>query len=162
MQNLNYGSLLPFQGKKYPIVAKYNIKTSFDGKCFYVPPSLNSEKLLDEVIKIYKGLAKRIMYVKVNEFSNIMSLNPPTIKINSAKKRWGSCAKKGSVNFCFYLLFGTSDVVDYVVVHELAHLKEFNHSKRFWNIVECFMPDYKKAEFSLKILEKYLHEEGWK
>jgi hypothetical protein len=66
------------------------------------------------------------------------------VKITGARTRWGSCSARGSLNFTWRLVMAPLQVIDYVVVHELAHLKHKNHSKAFWNEVKRLMPDYKE------------------
>lgn len=76
------------------------------------------------------------------------SINAIRIKNNSSN--WGSCSKKRNVNLSVRLLLAPEQVLDYVIVHELSHLKEMNHSPRFWKIVSSIMPEYKKYELWLK------------
>ena len=66
------------------------------------------------------------------------------VRLKNTKTRWGSCSKAGNINLSTRLLFAPRDVVEYVIVHELAHLVEMNHSQRFWNLVEKAVPDYKE------------------
>jgi predicted metal-dependent hydrolase len=101
----------------------------------------------------YKKEAKAYLQMKCIHFSQVMGLRPGDVKINSAKTRWGSCNGKGSINFTYRLLFVPEELIDYVVVHELAHLKEMNHSQRFWSVVEQTMPDYKARRKRLRELE---------
>lgn len=103
----------------------------------------------------YKKQAKSYLQMKCGYFSQIMGLSPSEVKINSAKTRWGSCNRKGGINFTYRLLFVPEELIDYVVVHELAHLKEMNHSSRFWSVVEKTMPDYKERR---KMLREYEHQ----
>lgn len=88
---------------------------------------------------------------KVAVFKKQMQVEPSriTIKANLVS-RWGSCSSKGNINLNMTLIQAPSSVIDYVIIHELAHLKEMNHSKRFWEIVERFCPDYKQAKIWLK------------
>lgn len=101
----------------------------------------------------YKKQAKEYLGMKCRYFSQIMGFHPGQVKINSAKTRWGSCNRKGSVNFTYRLLFVPEELIDYVVVHELAHLKEMNHSDRFWSVVAQTMPDYKARRKRLREYE---------
>ncbi len=103
----------------------------------------------------YKKQAKAYLEMKCVHFSRIMGLSPGDVKINSAKTRWGSCNRKGGINFTYRLLFVPEELLDYVVVHEMAHLKEMNHSGRFWSVVEQTMPDYKARR---KRLREYEHQ----
>ncbi|MDD4389271.1 MAG: SprT family zinc-dependent metalloprotease [Eubacteriales bacterium] len=77
-------------------------------------------------------------------FAAKMGVQYETIKVSKAKTRWGSCNSKGNINFTYRLIFAPEDLIDYVVIHELAHLKEMNHSNRFWEVVEEIIPDYKE------------------
>jgi predicted metal-dependent hydrolase len=101
----------------------------------------------------YKKQAKEHLQQKCLYFSQIMGLRHGEVKINSAKTRWGSCNRKGDINFTYRLMFAPEELVDYVVVHELAHLKEMNHSVRFWSVVEQTMPDYKARRKKLREFE---------
>lgn len=79
-----------------------------------------------------------------------MGLAYKSLKINNAKTRWGSCGSSGNLNFTWRLIMAPKKVVDYVIVHELAHLKQMNHSPKFWNEVKLIIPDYKNDELWLK------------
>lgn len=72
------------------------------------------------------------------------------VRLKYNKTNWGSCSTKKSLNFSVRLFFAPDDVIDYVVIHELAHLEEMNHSDRFWKIVADIMPDYKEKEKILR------------
>jgi len=102
----------------------------------------------------YKKQAKACLEQKCRHFSEIMGLRPGEIRINGAKTRWGSCSRKGAINFTYRLMLVPEELADYVVVHELAHLKEMNHSGRFWSVVERIMPDYRARRKKLREFEK--------
>jgi len=72
------------------------------------------------------------------------------VSIRNTKTRWGSCSKKGNLNFSYKLALLPIDLADYIVVHELCHLKEFNHSKNFWNLVSSAVPDYRERKKRLR------------
>ncbi|HVI41942.1 MAG TPA: SprT family zinc-dependent metalloprotease [Anaerovoracaceae bacterium] len=101
----------------------------------------------------YKKQAKEYLQQRCLYFSEVMGLQHGTVKINSAKTRWGSCNRRGDINFTYRLLFAPEELIDYVVVHELAHLKEMNHSARFWSVVGQTMPDYKTRRKKLREFE---------
>lgn len=88
--------------------------------------------------------AKEILPQKVSYYSQIMGVRPTAVKINSARKRYGSCSGKNSINFSLYLMDKDERFIDYVVIHELAHIVHHNHSKAFYEFVSRFMPDYKE------------------
>lgn len=104
----------------------------------------------DEQLAKLKQSAKEIIPKRVQYFSKIMGLYPTCVKISSAKTRFGSCSAKNSLNFSFYLMLYPIDAIDYVVVHELAHIKHKNHSKDFYRLIEKVLPDYKNREALLK------------
>lgn len=97
----------------------------------------------EEQISAMRQKAKEIIPQKVSYFSKIMGVTPTAVRINSAKTRYGSCSGKNSLNFSLYLMDKDERFIDYVVVHELAHIKHHNHSKAFYAFVEEFIPDYK-------------------
>lgn len=90
---------------------------------------------------------------KVKYYAEIMGVTYGRITIRNQKTRWGSCSNKGYLNFNCLLMLMPDKVLDYVVVHELCHLKQMNHSKKFWKEVERYMPDYKNYK-------KWLNENG--
>ena len=90
----------------------------------------------------------------VNKYSNLMKLYPKKITIKQLKYAWGSCSSKNNISFNSELMYKEKDVIDYVVVHELAHLKYMNHQKDFWNLVGLFIPDYKEKRKELKCKNK--------
>ncbi len=158
---LNYGDTIFYRGKEYPITAKHGNNSGFDETAFYLPQNFNSEQIKIALIKIYKQLAKRDLPIKVTQFAKLMNVAPNAIKINSAKTMWGSCNGKNNINFSWRLIFASDAVIDYVVVHELAHIKELNHSPRFWAVVESVLPDYKIRKKGLLSLQAKLATENW-
>lgn len=88
--------------------------------------------------------AKEILPQRVEYYSQIMGVTPTAVKINSARKRYGSCSGKNSINFSLYLMDKDERFIDYVVIHELAHIVHHNHSKAFYQFISRFMPDYKE------------------
>lgn len=106
--------------------------------------------LTPEEIKRLKKEAKIYCKEKADYFSNIMGLKYSRITITSAKKRFGSCSNKGNISFSYRLMLYPEAAREYVIVHELAHLKEMNHSKCFYEIIAAVLPDYKNRKRLLK------------
>lgn len=82
-----------------------------------------------------------------------MGLTPARVSLRDQKTKWGACTSRGTVTFNWRLVMAPAEVLDYVVVHELAHLKELNHSKKYWRIVETYCPDH-------KVHRKWLRDNG--
>ena len=109
-----------------------------------------SNSLTEEEIREFKKKAKRVLTDKTVYFSRIMGLKYGRITITSAKTRFGSCSSSGNISFSWRLILKPEAAIDYVVVHELAHLVEMNHSSRFYAVIEKVLPDYKERRKLLK------------
>lgn len=108
-------------------------------------PELSKEEIDELADKALKYIPERVKY-----FAPIVGVNYSRITIRNQKTRWGSCSTKGGLNFNCLLMLMPPEVIDYVVVHELCHRKEMNHSPAFWEEVEKVLPDYKVAKKWLK------------
>lgn len=97
-----------------------------------------------------KALAQQVIPKRVEYYSALMELYPTGVKITSAEKRFGSCNGKNSLCFSYFLMKYPMEAVDYVVVHELAHIRHHNHSKDFYNLIKKYLPDYRERERLLK------------
>ena len=106
--------------------------------------------LTDEDIKRLKKEAKIYFTEKTAYYAEIMGLKYGRVKITSAQKRYGSCSSEGNICFSYRLMMFPDYVRDYVVVHELAHIKEMNHSKRFYEIIAGVLPDYRQRKRYLR------------
>jgi predicted metal-dependent hydrolase len=93
--------------------------------------------------KWYIVKAKEVIPLRAQHYQHLTGLHYRTLKITRAEKRWGSCSPNGTINFSWKLMMTPVDVIDYVVVHELAHLVHKNHSEKFWAFVEGIIPEYK-------------------
>lgn len=158
---LTYGDRVPYRGGQYPIAAREGRRVGFDGERFSMPPGLPPEEIKAACVQIYRLLAKRDLTEKVQAFARRMGVTPGNVKINGAKTRWGSCSAQKSLNFSWRLIMADDGVTDYVVVHELAHITEMNHSARFWAVVEGVLPDYRERKARLKALQQRLSREDW-
>lgn len=106
--------------------------------------------LPESVRKRYIENARAVFTQKVSYYANLMGVTYGRITIREQKTRWGSCSSKGNLNFNWRLIFAPEYVIDYVVVHELAHRKEMNHSRAFYAVIEAVLPDYRIAQKWLK------------
>lgn len=101
----------------------------------------------------YIKIARDIFTRKTEYYARLMGVTYGRISIREQKTRWGSCSSKGNLNFNWRLILAPEEVLDYVVVHELAHRREMNHSKAFYAVVESVLPDYRRAQ-------RWLRENG--
>lgn len=112
--------------------------------------SVESEYLTNEEIKKLADKALQYIPKRVSYFAKQIGVTYGKITIRNQKTRWGSCSSKGNLNFNCLLMLTPPEVIDYVVVHELCHRKEMNHSEAFWAEVEKVIPDYKEQVKWLK------------
>ena len=106
--------------------------------------------MTDAQVKQLRESARVYLTAKTEEYAKIMGLKYSRITITGAKTRFGSCSSKGNISYSYRLMLYPEEAIDYVVVHELAHLVEMNHSRRFYAIVEKILPDYKERIKLLK------------
>ena len=99
----------------------------------------------------YRLEAYKLLLTRVQHYSALTGIFPKEVKLSNASHRWGSCSFKGNINLCWRLIMAPLKIIDYVVVHELVHLKQHDHSKLFWAKLEQIMPDYKERRKWLKI-----------
>ncbi|HPB16931.1 MAG TPA: SprT family zinc-dependent metalloprotease [Clostridia bacterium] len=117
-------------------------------------PSVN--ELTNEQIKVLKKEARKVLTEKTKIYSEITGLYPRYIKITSSTRRFGSCTQKNGICYSYRLMLYPDEAVDYVVVHELCHLKHRNHQKPFYDLVKKHMPDYKERDKLLKSANRTL------
>lgn len=98
----------------------------------------------------YKGQAVELALGRIKYFNRIYGVKFNKINIKNQKTRWGSCSKKGNLNFNYKIILLPEQLADYIIVHELCHLKEFNHSQKFWNLVAKTIPDCLELRNELK------------
>lgn len=110
----------------------------------------NNEKILKSYDRFYKELAVNYLTPRLKYFSNLMGLNYTDIKFRKMKSRWGSCSSKKTITLNTELMKVKKELIDYVLVHELAHLKHMNHSKEFHSLVENYLSDSKVLRKELK------------
>ena len=153
--NIKRGALIvraPFNAKKRDIEKLISEHRDWIDK--HLAISKRKEELYssleDDDIKRLKKLAKTILPKKAKCFAEMMGVNYGRITITSARGRFGSCSSAGNIAFSYRLMLYPEEAIDYVVVHELAHRREMNHSPAFYKIVAAVFPDYKRRAKLLK------------
>ncbi len=98
----------------------------------------------------HRELARFLVHQRVKYFSQVYQVTPGRISIRNQKTRWGSCSKRGNLNFNYKIVLLPTHLADYIIVHELCHLKEFNHSANFWNLVALTFSNYLEIRKELR------------
>lgn len=157
------GEKFLYRGRNYPLIIE-EISGSefcalFKGSRIVatVPLNLSNKDqslFVKELIeKWYIGQAEKLLPEQVDYYSKLLNLPYKKLKIKDQRSRWGSCSNKGNINLNWRIILAPNQVVAYVIIHELTHLRYMNHSKDFWKTVEYYLPDYKKWK-------KWLAENG--
>jgi len=152
------GGVVPFLGKDYPMNLQINekmknVKFSLHDEVFtveYNDTCSSYENFIDGLKLFYKFNAQKIIDPLFDEWTYKTQFFPNKIGYRYAKGRWGSCSHINNISINYKLLQFEKKAIEYVVLHELCHIEEKNHSKRFWDLVAFYMPDYKKVESTLK------------
>lgn len=118
-----------------------------------IPPDKIKLIIAMHLKKLFKKEVEKYAFLKANE----LGVKYTKITVKDTISRWGSCSSLGRLSFSWRLILAPKNVMEYVIVHELCHLKEMNHSIRFWKLVESALPDYKIAKAWLKSHGKTLH-----
>ena len=111
----------------------------------------NTDAIRNALIHWYKEKAEAKLTEKVSRYIDVIGVTPKSIGIKSYKSRWGSCSAKGKIDFNWKIIMAPNRIVDYVVAHELCHLKQHDHSPKFWKLVERNIPEYLSCKEWLKV-----------
>lgn len=121
------------------------------------PTPDNHALIRRKVIQWYQKQANLDFARRLTILAAKLNVTTPPLRLSNAQSRWGSCNSRGEVRLNWRLLQAPPHIINYVICHELAHLKQMNHSAKFWAVVESLFPDYKQAEKALKTLSPQLH-----
>lgn len=157
------GSFLPYLGRLHRLAVNVGNGNSArvirnDGEIVVIlPPGLYGDvsRIREILRRWYRGQAHREIIPRVCSYAQLLSVGFNRIAIKDQRTVWGSCSRKGNLNFNYRLVMAPEKVLEYIIVHELSHLKEPNHSPRFWKVVESVMPDYRAVR---KWIKEYGHE----
>jgi len=143
-----------FLGVAYPVIINgidlNGGNLTFDGNRFILFPGAAASGK-ESLRTWYQQAASSFMPERVSAYEGIMGCNSRSVRISRARSRWGSCSADNRLAFSWRLMMAPPPVIDYVVVHELAHIREKNHSPRFWSLVEKICPDYRNQRRWLRI-----------
>jgi predicted metal-dependent hydrolase len=158
MIRLEHLETIPFQDTFYQIeFSKYKFLKErvvpAQSQLLVYQSEITSRKHKDILRDWLRNKSKEIIKKRVIDLAQVHSFEVSNIYIKDQSSRWGSCSSNKNINMNWRLIFAPSTILDYVIIHELAHTKEMNHSKDFWNIVEAIVPEYRSYR-------KYLKEKG--
>ena len=106
-----------------------------------------------------KNRARKLVMERLRVYQPIIGVNFARVSIKDLRSRWGSCSSKNNLNFHYKIIFLPIEIADYIIVHELCHLVEMNHSHAFWYLVRQAIPDYRRRTLELRRLEKEMFKE---
>lgn len=154
------GTMLYLFGQLVPIEIRKDIsnKLNYDKDKFIfslteeiIKNDKKREIICRELYEIFlRNIAKEYLVYRTIELANMYNFTVNNIRVKKVKTRWGSCSSKNNINLNLKLIMADKKAIDYVIVHELCHTKELNHSKKFWGLVEKLMPNYKEYQKYLK------------
>ncbi len=145
----NYRDVL-FCGQVYHIASSDTTKKIELKEDYCIVPTKQVTNLVSNLEKWYKKISMPILWGRVSYFANLMQVEPTKVRLSNARGCWGSCNSLGVISLNWRLIMVPHDLIDYVVVHELAHLLQMNHSPLFWNVVKSVLPDYQNRRKLLK------------
>lgn len=149
---------LYFMGEVYPVILTAHSKKKshfhFDGESFTLFYHRYDETLFQKHVDLfYKTQAQKYIPSWAEKWAEKMSLTPADLRFRKTKRQWGSCSAKNVLNFNTMVMKLPQDVIQYIIVHELAHIRHKHHQKAFWQEVEAYLPDYK---IQLEELKNYM------
>lgn len=147
------GATIPFRGELFTLLftPKKRAPAQLHGEVLHVPVGEEADAAAIEksVTNWYRAEALQVFHECVDHFTPMLGVSPREIKLSTARTQWGSCTAQGVLRFNWQLVKMPLHLIDYVVVHELAHLIEMNHSAAFWQVVERACPEYKSCRVEL-------------
>lgn len=155
------GETLMLLGQTYALTLTEEKRTKLtllENQLQLTSPNIHNEQwVARKILSWYQQTARADFARRLEIFSAKLGVKTTQLFLSNAKTRWGSCNSKREIRLNWRLIQAPPALINYVVCHELAHLKEMNHSKKFWQVVEALFPDYLAAEKSLKQLSPQLH-----
>lgn len=145
-----------YLGEKIELKQRYDLflnkhKITFSKSVLLIESPAGSGEDLHTLYNAWlKHLAKRYLPERTIKLAQKFSFNCKRVRIRNQKTRWGSCSATGNISLNYRLIKYRKELIDYVIIHELCHLKEMNHSQKFWKLVEEIVPDYKSLKRELK------------
>jgi predicted metal-dependent hydrolase len=150
------GEIFYFLGRPYPLRFVEGMGGKIERSDRLLVCSTLKPDARNQLKRWYMAEAKKEIHARCMWFSMMTGYTPASLRITDARQRWGSCTSKGGLNFSWCLIQAPLEIVDYVIVHELVHLKQHDHSPKFWAKVKEVMPDYERRRKWLRENERLL------
>jgi len=154
------GAVILWHGKRYTITTilgkTKNITFQNNIAHFTSPESPTHERLQALMWQHYKTHAPDYITPRLKAWAETMNLHPGRVTFRRARTRWGSCSSRNTLSLNIYLMMLPDELMDYIIVHELAHIRHKNHGKDFWALVALYVPQYQKNRRQLRSYESYL------
>ncbi|HEY1632779.1 MAG TPA: SprT family zinc-dependent metalloprotease [Rhizomicrobium sp.] len=158
---LELGAKLPFKGEAHVIrkgdKGRAPVWIEHDGEMSIIRVAGDSEHAPRRVLDFLKREARKALDARTTYFAGELGIKPRRITVRDTASRWGSCSSGRSLSFSWRLIFAPPFVLDYVVAHEIAHLRELNHGARFWTLLGLLVPDVEKPQRWLSLHGSGLH-----
>ncbi len=159
--NYRHGALVPYQGRHYPLELKpttttrKSLKIAFNNAFIVsIPDSIQGDDQHESIKFALSNWMKKAIKTQINQYieqhAQRAQLIPSAVRVKTQKTRWGSCSNKNAININWLLLLAPPAILEYVVVHELCHIRQKNHSAAFWQLVAEHLPDYQQHRLWLK------------
>ena len=162
-KDISTGSRLYYMGKSYYVnmikdETAQNITINFTHSKFHIttPSKYSDTELHNAIENFYKQKAIEKIIPLTKKWAKNMGVEPEHISFRYSKNRWGSCSSTNRISFNYHLVKLSSSLIEYVVIHELAHITFQNHSKDFWKLVHKYLSDYKIKEDKIRVFEKLI------
>jgi hypothetical protein len=162
-KDISTGSRLYYMGKSYYVnmiedETAQTISINFTHSKFHIttPQKYSDVELHNAIEHFYKQKAIEKIIPLTKKWAKNMDVEPEHISFRYSKNRWGSCSSTNRISFNYHLIKLSSSLIEYVVIHELAHITYQNHSKDFWKLVHKHLNDYKVKEEKIRVFEKLI------
>lgn len=137
------GETFPYRGDDLPIEVRDVSESRITSDAFLLSATaVDNSGIRDTLEELYRCEARSWFQSRIDYFADEMDVIPGKLELRNQRTRWASCSPQRTLSFNWRLMMAPDDVIDYVVIHELTHLREQNHTRRFWNIVQQFDPEY--------------------
>ena len=147
------GESFTYLGNNYQLKSFVGSVTSVKvtSDCIYVSlPKISKENIKSILEHWYEEKAIKILTEKTNSYAKIIGVSPTTISVGDFKSKWGSCSIEGKISYNWKIIIAPHKILDYIVIHELCHMLEHNHSKEYWRHVNTYCNDFKECRKWLK------------